>query len=220
LYYVTLFGEPASDGTWGWRFEGHHLSVNFTIVQGKLYSVTPTFFGANPAVVKEGPRKGLQTLKVEEQLARELVTSLSPDQRQTAILSNEAPEDIITSDDREVERGTFTRAPGIGASELNDEQREILVHLIRAYAEKFRPEIVEQIAQRSGLFDLSQTHFAWAGGLEPGQGHYYRVQTPTFLFEYDNTQNNANHVHAVWRDFDGDFGADLLREHYEEAHAQ
>lgn len=218
LYYLTIFGEPGPENSWGWRFEGHHLSVNVTIVEGRLFSVTPTFFGSNPAVVKQGPRRGLWTLADEEQLGRRLVRSLSAEQRQAAILTDEAPRDIITGDQRAVDRGVFTPPKGIAADDLTAEQRQVLRQLVRAYAEKFRPEIVDQVAERSGLFDMSEMHFAWAGGLEPGEGHYYRVQAPKFLIEYDNTQNNANHVHAVWRDFDGDFGVDLLRQHYQEEH--
>ncbi|MCA9103545.1 MAG: DUF3500 domain-containing protein [Planctomycetales bacterium] len=218
LYYVTVFGTPGDAQTWGWRFEGHHLSVNVTIVDGKLFSVTPSFFGSNPAVVPQGPRAGLRTLADEELLARALVKSLSPEQQKTAVIEVDAPDDIITSESRNVDRGAFTPPRGVASSDLNDEQCKALLALIRAYAERFRPEIVVQIDQRTQLFDLGDVYFAWAGGLEPGDRHYYRVQTPVFLIEYDNTQNDANHVHAVWRDFDGDFGEDLLRRHYEQDH--
>jgi hypothetical protein len=220
LYYVTVFGTPGDPQAWGWRFEGHHLSVNFTIVDGKLFSVTPSFFGANPAVVKQGPREGLWTLRDEEQIARDLVKSLSAEQKTMAVLSGEAPEDIITVEQRKVDKGIFTPARGIAYDQLSGEQKEALLRLVKVFAEKYRPEIVGQINERAQLFDLSGAHFAWAGGLEQHQGHYYRVQTPTFLFEYDNTQNEANHVHAVWRDFDGDFGEDLLRKHYDEHHRE
>lgn len=220
LYYVTIFGKPGDEQAWGWRVEGHHLSVNVTIVDGKLISVTPSFFGANPAVVKEGPRKGLWTLREEEQLARNLVKSLSDEQREAAILSYEAPADIITKEDRKVDKGVFLPPKGIAFKNLDNEQQAALLRLVKVFAEKYRPEIIKQVDDRSNLFDLNDAYFAWAGGREQGQGHYYRVQTPKFLFEYDNTQNNANHVHAVWRDFDGDFGADLLRKHYDDHHAE
>jgi hypothetical protein len=218
LYYVTIFGKPGDPRAWGWRFEGHHLSINFTIVKRKLFSATPSFFGSNPAVVKQGARKGLWTLRDEEQLGRDLVTSLSVEQKKAAILSDTAPDDVITSEQRTVDKGVFTPAQGVVYHDLNAEQQEVLLRLVKVFAEKYRPEIVAQINERSRLFDLTDAYFAWAGGLEPGQGHYYRVQTPTFLFEYDNTQNDANHVHAVWRDFEGDFGADLLRKHYDDDH--
>ena len=145
LYYLTIFGEPGDEQTWGWRFEGHHLSVNFAIVGGRLVSVTPAFFGANPGIVKQGTRKGLQTLHEVEQVARELVTSLSDEQKKVAILSDTAPADIITGEQREVDKGPFTPAKGIASDELNEGQKEALLRLIKAYAEKFRPEIVGQI---------------------------------------------------------------------------
>ena len=220
LYYLTIFGKPGNEQTWGWRFEGHHLSINFTIVNGKLVSVTPAFFGSNPAIIKQGPRKGLQTLRDEEQLARSLVNSLSDEQKRTAILNDEAPDDILTGEQREVDQTSFTPAQGIACANLSKEQQDTLLKLIKVYAEKFRPEIVDQINERTNLFELADLHFAWSGSLEQGQRHYYRVQTPKFLFEYDNTQNDANHVHAVWRDFEGDFGADLLRKHYDKHHAK
>lgn len=218
LYYVSIFGEPSAKGTWSWRYEGHHLSINITIVKGKLLSVTPSFFGSNPATVKEGPFKGLQTLADEENLARELVKSLSADQKKKAILAAEAPADIFTAQDRKVDKGIFSPTKGISQDELNADQKQLLDKLIKTYAMKYRLEIVKQMEERKNLFTAKDVRFAWMGGTEPGQGHYYRVQTPIFLFEYDCTQNDANHVHAVWRDFDGDFGADLLRMHYEKDH--
>ncbi|MBD3674697.1 MAG: DUF3500 domain-containing protein [Planctomycetaceae bacterium] len=218
LYYVSIFGEPSAKGTWSWRYEGHHLSINITIVKGKLLSVTPSFFGSNPATVKEGTLKGLQTLADEENLARELVKSLSAEQKKKAILAAEAPADIFTGQDRKVDKGLFTPTKGISQDELNADQKKLLDQMIKTYALKYRLEIVEQMKERKNLFSAKDVRFAWMGGTEPGQGHYYRVQTPIFLFEYDCTQNDANHVHAVWRDFDGDFGADLLRMHYEQDH--
>lgn len=216
-YYVAIFGTPGEKATWGWRFEGHHLSINFTIVDGKLFSVTPSFFGTNPAIVQAGPHKGLEILQAEQQLARELVQSLSPEQRKKAVIATEAPRDIITGQERKVNRGQFSPAEGIPFAELNEQQQEMLLKLVNEYAAKYRPEIVAQIDEREPFTNGKEMVFAWAGGTEPGDGHYYRVQTPAFLFEYDNTQNNANHVHAVWRHFDGDFGEDLLRKHYDEA---
>ena len=218
-YYVTIFGNPGDSRGWGWRFEGHHLSINVTIVGGKLFSVTPAFFGANPGVVKEGPQKGLQTLRDEEELARQLVTSLSTEQQKAAVLSNKAPDDILTKENRAVESSQFDPAKGVAYGDLGPKQRELLLQLVKTYAHKFRPEIVDQIHDRTKIFDLRRVYFAWSGGFDAGVGHYYRVQTPKFLFEYDNTQNNANHVHAVWRDFSGDFGADLLKAHYEAHHS-
>jgi hypothetical protein len=220
LYYITIFGKPGDQSDWGWRFEGHHLSINITIVKGHMVSVTPSFFGTNPAIVKQGSRKGLWTLREEELLARDFVQSLTKEQQEIAIFSDKAPDDIVTGEQRSVDPSSFTPAKGIAGTDLNKEQQALLLQLIKVYAEKFRPQLIHQIHNRTNLFDPKEIYFAWAGGLESGQGHYYRIQTPKFLFEYDNTQNNFNHVHAVWRDFEGDFGVDLLKKHYVEHHAK
>jgi len=217
LYYVSIFGKPSVDKTWAWRFEGHHVSINFTLAGGKLFSVTPSFFGTNPARVKAGPFKGLEVLAVEQNLARKLVKSFDDEQKKLAIIAEKAPRDIITSQDRRVNKGAFLPQRGIQFNELDPKQQAMLLALVNEYAAKYRPPILEQINRRTPIADGRDMVFAWAGGLEPGQGHYYRVQTPAFLFEYDNTQNDANHIHAVWRQFDGDFGDDLLRRHYETA---
>jgi hypothetical protein len=212
LYYFSIFGEPRAKGTWGWRVEGHHLSMNFTVVQGRV-SVTPSFFGTNPAEVRSGPRKGLRVLAAEEDLGRELARSLSEEQRALAILSETAPPDIITFAERRVE---MLKPEGISMVQMRREQAELLWRLIEEYVHRHRAELAEADMDKIQQAGPRHITFAWAGGLEPGQGHYYRVQGPTFLLEYDNTQNDANHVHTVWRDFDGDFGEDLLKRHYEE----
>ena len=218
LYYVTIFGEPSTDNSWAWRFEGHHLSINITLIGGKHVAVTPSFFGSNPGRVPRGPLAGLRVLADEEDLARQLVRSLSAEQRKKAILSETAPADVITGQDRQVNKGAFLPPQGVAHDELNADQRKLIERLVATFIHKYRPEIVEQIAGRSPILDTKTMHFAWAGSVEPGEGHYFRVQTARYLFEYDNTQNDANHVHVVWRDFDGDFGEDLLRRHYEESH--
>lgn len=215
MYHVAVYGTPSIKDTWGWSFEGHHLSVNVTLVEGQRFCVTPSFFGSNPAVVKAGPFKGLDTLASEQQLARELVNSLTAEQRKLAVIAEEAPRDIITNADRSVAKTQFQPPQGIAFDKLNTKQQEMLLELVHHFAAKYRTQILKQIAQRMPIVDGRGMHFAWAGGFEPGQGHYYRIQTPHFLFEYDNTQNGANHIHAVWRQFDGDFGEDLLRHHYE-----
>jgi hypothetical protein len=217
LYYVSIFGDPVGNRTWAWRFEGHHLSINFTLVGGRLFSVTPSFFGTNPARVQQGPHAGLEVLAVEQDLARELVKSLSPEQAKAAIIDTKAPRDILTSQDRKVNKGVFFPPQGIAFEQLTNEQQKMLLDLIREYAQKYRPEILKQIGERIPIAGERPMYFAWAGGLERGEGHYYRVQSPHFLFEYDNTQNDANHVHAVWRQFDGDFGEDLLHKHYQDS---
>ncbi len=215
MYHVAVFGEPSAEGTWGWSFEGHHLSVNVTLVEGKRFSVTPSFFGSNPAIVKGGALEGLEALAAEQKLARQLVRSLTPEQTKLAVISDKAPRDIITGADRSVAESRFQPPQGIPFERLNAEQQETLLDLVRQFTTNYRTPVLDEIARRAPIVEGRGMHFAWAGSFEPGEGHYYRIQTPHYLFEYDNTQNDANHVHTVWRQFDGDFGQDLLRHHYE-----
>lgn len=214
LYYFTLFGQPGGNETWGWRVEGHHVSLNFTIVHGKGIAATPAFLGSNPAEVREGPRKGLRVLGEEEDMGRKLIKSLNDDQRKTAIYDKEAPKDILTFNAR---KAMIKDPVGIPYSQLNDDQKHQLVELVGDYADRHRADIAGNDLKRINAAGWDKVQFAWAGGLEPGEKHYYRVQGPTFLIEFDNTQNNANHVHSVWRDMTGDdFGEDLLLEHYQQ----
>ncbi len=213
-YYVSIFGEPTDQGTWGYRFEGHHISLNFTIVNGKIAS-SPNFFGANPAEVKEGPRAGLRALRREEETGRAFIKSLTDAQRAIAIVDKTAYKDIITFDSR---KAALSGQPnGLPFSKMTAKQKELLAEIIHVYASNFPPQIAES---RLEQYRKTQNNlfFAWSGGIEPGEAHYYRVQTPAFLIEYDDTQNNANHIHAVWRDFEGDFGLDLLAQHYQASH--
>ena len=218
LYYVSIFGKPGSKSNWGWRFEGHHLSININVANGKIFSVTPSFFGTNPARSKEGAFKGLEVLAEEQILARELAQSFDADQSKMAILPGKAPADIITKQERTAERKIFTPPKGIPFNKLNKDQQQKLSTIIDSYILKYRPEILDEINGRKKIFGNTNLHFAWAGSLKDGKGHYYRIQGSDFLFEYDNTQNGANHIHAVWRDFDGDFGRDILKEHHKEKH--
>ncbi len=210
-YHFSIFGTPSATGSWGWRVEGHHLSINMTIVKGRWVATAPRFLGANPAEVRSGPQAGQRVLAREEDLARALVRSLSSAQQARAVFRQEAYRDIVTGTDAVV------RPPervGLVASSLNTAQRQRLRELIGAYLALMPMEIAARrmAAIRSEGWD--RIHFGWAGGLDPGQPHYYRVQGPSFILEYDNVQNGANHIHSVWRDFEGDFGRDLLREHY------
>ncbi len=218
LYYVSIFGKPSLDGAWAWRYEGHHLSLNFVVIKGKVVSVTPSFFGSNPATVKEGPYRGTKVLAGEEDLARQLVKSLSDEQKAKAVVSDKAPRDILTGQDRKADKGKLDPGKGIKFEDLKAEQQALLIKLINEYAIKYRPEIIEGIDQKKKFTDGKGMVFAWAGSTKPFEGHYYRIQSNTFLFEYACTQNGANHVHAAWRDFDGDFGNDLLQKHFEQAH--
>ncbi|HTG42975.1 MAG TPA: DUF3500 domain-containing protein [Verrucomicrobiae bacterium] len=213
-YFFSIFGQPQSHGTWGWRVEGHHLSLNFTL-SGDDISVTPSFMGTNPGEVREGPRQGLRVLGVEEDLARTLVKSLDGEQKKVAIYTNRAPSEIITAADR---KAHLLDPKGISLAKMNDAQKQMLLEVIKEYVNRARPEVADKEFNEIRGGSLDQIYFAWAGSTERGQGHYYRVQGPTFLLEYDNTQNNANHVHAVWRDLKDDFGEDILRKHYDESH--
>ncbi len=214
LYYVSIFGEPGGSAPWGWRFEGHHLSLNFTVVDGAPVAWAPAFFGANPAQVREGSREGLRPLAAEEDLARSLVRSLSPEQQDVAVVDTETPRDIITGNALQVDP---LSPAGISVAELSSQQVDQLVLLLDEYLSRMADDLARERRERIQASGLSEVGFVWAGSLQPGEPHYYRIQGPTFLVEYDNTQNEANHIHSVWRDFDGDFGRDLLREHYEEA---
>jgi hypothetical protein len=210
-YAFSVFGTPGEKATWGWRLEGHHLSLNFTIVDGRAVA-GPVFFGSNPANVLDGPRKGLRVLAVEEDLGRELVKSLTPEQAKVAIYDVKAPSDVITTNSRKANPGPPV---GLAAGDMTAAQQKLLMTLVENYADRLRPELANQDLAKIEAAGFKEIHFAWAGGTEPGQGHYYRLHGPTFLVEFDNTQNNANHIHTVWRDAANDFGEDLLKAHYE-----
>jgi hypothetical protein len=213
-YFFTIFGKPGGTDPWGWRVEGHHLSLNFTAAGDAAPAMTPSFFGTNPGEVREGPRTGTRILGTEEELGRTLVKVLSDDQRKEAIILAEAPKEIIDIPGR-----NDTKPQGIAQNKLTPEQSAMLVKLIKEYLFRCRPDVAAEDWTRIEKAGLDKLYFAWAGGLDRGQPHYYRVQGGNFVLEYDNTQNEANHVHSLWRDFDHDFGADLLGEHYKTTHA-
>ncbi|MBC7368727.1 MAG: DUF3500 domain-containing protein [Undibacterium sp.] len=216
LYYVTLFGDPAK-APWGWRFEGHHLSLNFTIFDAEHVSVTPSFFGTNPAEVRDGPRKGTRVLAEEEDLGLAFVNSLDAAQRAVAVLPGKAPNEILTSNKARVD----PLAPaGLAASTLTAPQRAQLRALLQLYFTRYQAEIADPALAAATVANLDSLHFAWVGALDRSAGHYYRIQGETFVVEFDNTQNSANHIHSVWRNFSGDFGHDVLAEHYARDHAK
>ncbi len=214
MYYVSIFGTPG-DKAWGWRVEGHHISMNFTIADGKVVAGTPVFFASNPAEVPDGPRKGLRVLAEEEDVARALVQSLDDDQKKVAIIEAKAPRDILTAAERKV---ASLGEAGLPYGKLNDDQKKKLHALIDVYVNRLRPDVAADDMNDIEAAGLDKIVFAWAGGTEVKEPHYYRVQGPTFILEYANTQNGANHVHAVWRDFNGDFGNDVLGEHFAKHH--
>ncbi len=209
-YFFSIFGTPSTLNTWGWRFEGHHMSLHFTLVDGTLVAASPSFFGTNPAEVRDGPRKGTRILRREEDVARSLMESLDAAQREIAIIDTTAPNDILTLAKVKIDPLSPT---GIPASALNASQRALLRKLIDVYTGYMAKDIAADRLARIEKAGWDRVAFAWAGPVKRGQKHYYRVQGPTFLIEYDNTQNDGNHIHSVWREFKGDFGADLLREH-------
>ncbi len=218
LYFFTVFGQPGNTERWGWRVEGHHLSVNFTVVKGETISATPNFVGANPAEVRlPGPQKGSRVLAPEEDAGRAFVLSLDPTQQRRAIVSDRAPGDIITRSDQQAK--PFVSA-GLGFAELTEVQQSQFKALVEIYASRLRPDLAGLELKKIAESGWNRLQFVWAGGLKVGEGHYYRIQSPDFVIEYDNTQNEANHIHTVWRVFTGDFGRDLLREHYAADHAK
>jgi hypothetical protein len=215
-YFFSIFGEPSETAVWGYRVEGHHLALNFTLKGGKVIG-SPNFLGSNPAEVREGPRKGLRVLHAEEDLARALVTSLTPEQKKVAVVSQEAPKDIFTMASR---KASIEGQPnGLQASKLNAKQRVMLQAVAEEYANNLPPMVAQERLDRIKKAGTSM-YFVWAGGENKGDPHYYRIAAPDFLIEYDNTQNNANHIHSVWRDLTNDFGGDLLKEHYQSAHSK
>jgi hypothetical protein len=209
-YALAVFGAPGGTSPWGWRFVGHHVNFHFTIVGGRLVGNTPTFLGANPAEVREGPQKGQRTLGSEEDSARALLDALDSSERSVAIVQPTAPGDMLTENRSAVDP---LSPVGLKASAMTPPQRDLLMKLIEVYTGVMTADIASDRVEKVRQAGLENVAFAWAGETERGKKHYYRVQGPTFLIEYDNTQNDGNHIHSVWRDFNGDFGRDLLREH-------
>jgi hypothetical protein len=214
-YHFCIFGDPAPNSFWGWRFEGHHLSLNFVASEGTLVASTPTFFGTNPAIVKEGEHKGKEVLKVERTLGFSLVNSLNAQQLKIARFSDSAPQEIFTANNREA---TQLTPMGISYADLTADQQATLMKLLNMFIDNYESGFSKALRAKITKAGIDKLSFAWAGGLQLGTPHYYRIQGPTLLIEYDNIQNNANHVHAAVRDLTNDFGKDVLKEHYHEHH--
>jgi hypothetical protein len=214
-YFFTVFGAPGQGAPWGWRMEGHHLSLNFTLAPGKPVAVTPAFFGANPAEVRSGPSKGLRALPREQDMGRALARTMDVEQRRRMTIAERSLGDIVTGPGRSE---SLAAPAGIAAAALGSSQRDLLVRLVEEYAQNMRVEVAGEELRRLRDAGIERLHFAWAGPIEPGHAHYYRIHGPTALIELDNTQNEANHIHSVWHDPRNDFGADLLRAHYERVH--
>ncbi|MEO6218912.1 MAG: DUF3500 domain-containing protein [Ginsengibacter sp.] len=216
-YYFTIFGTPSAKDVWGWRLEGHHISLNFSSDSNKLVSGTPGFFGSNPETVLNGPEKGLEILKDENNLAIELMHSLTKDQLEKAIIDNTAPGDIITYVNR---KAMIENPKGISYTDFTTEQQKIFTRLLNVYIHRYTSSYANDMMKDIEAAGMEKLLFAWAGSKEDGPGHpkYYRIHGPTIIIEYDNTQNNANHAHTVVRDLKKDFGGDLLLEHYQKSH--
>ena len=209
-YFVSVFGTPSTKDNWGWRVEGHHVSLQFTVVKGTVVASSPTFFGSNPAEVQVGPKKGLRILGDQEDAARALVMALNPSQRSKAIIQNVALNDIVTTNKVEIQP---LSPVGLVASDMTPAQRDMLMKVVNVYISKMADDLAADRTAKLQKAGTEKIAFAWAGETERGKKHYYRIQGPTFLIEHDNSQNDGNHIHSVWRDFNGDFGRDLLREH-------
>lgn len=210
-YHLTIYGAPDPKKRWGWRFEGHHLSLNFTLAGDAIVAGTPSFFGANPAAVASGPRQGLRALAAEEDEARALLAMLPEAQRREAVFDARTFGEIVTGNSARIDP---LKPVGIAASRLDERARAQLLKLVETYASAFEPALAAARMARVGEGGIESIRFGWAGATERGRPHYYRIQGPRFLIEYDASQNGGNHIHTVWRDFEGDFGRDFLREHH------
>jgi hypothetical protein len=217
-YTLAFFGTPAEDERWGWRFEGHHLSLNFSVAPGAI-SVTPSFWGASPAELPSGALAGFRNLRGSHEAGLALINALDEQQRNEAIEDGNPPFDIVS--------GNLNRPPenwddwkqlppqGIAVSTLSAAQKDLVQRILDEVVTTHRPEIARAYLQQ---IDVNELRFVWFGGSTDGEAHYYRLEGPDFFFEYDLVQNNGNHVHAVWRSKQGDFGTDLLLQHRQQEH--
>ena len=211
-YFTSIFGEPADKATWGYRFEGHHLAVNVTIVDGAHIVAAPTFMGASPAQVREGRMQGTRPLEQEEIIARKLAVSLQA-RAAKVVYTDKAPGDILTAESRTAQQ---LEPVGVIAKDFSKEEMQWLMEVISEYASRHRAAIADDEMKKVKALDAGDIRFAWAGSLKEGEAYYYRIQMPQVLIEAANSQNNANHIHTVWRDQKNDFGRDSLGEHYKE----
>ncbi len=209
-YYFTIFGEPGGSDPWGWRVEGHHVCLNYSIWNDKVIAVTPFFFGANPAEVRKGPKNGLRILGDREDLAFELMESLDAGQQSKAIIYDEAPLDILTYNSSKV---SLPREEGLPASRMSGSQQEMLMALVTLYVSQVRSDVAQERLDAFKTDGIDGIHLAWAGPVDKSKAHYYRLHGGDFLVEFDNRQDGANHIHSVYRDVENDFASDVLRQH-------
>ncbi|MDP7274378.1 MAG: DUF3500 domain-containing protein [Planctomycetaceae bacterium] len=205
-YYISIFGKPAAKGTWGWRIEGHHLSLNYTITDGQLLATTPEFFGANPGTIDAGPGRRIRVLGREEDIARSILANCSADQQKVVWRSRQAPDDLRGGG---VAQPETTEPVGLPVSKMNPVQKKLMQTLLTEYLRNMPGDVQRQRRTEINKAGLENISFAWWGSEKINQRHYYRVQGPTFLIEYNNTQNSANHVHSIWRNLAGDFNVPI-----------
>lgn len=216
LYWFAVFGEPSRSAPWSWRVGGHHVAIHVTLSDGDVIGIAPSFLGANPAVVPSAALAGRRTLPGEELLAREVLAALTPRELGFAVVNESAPADILTGIGRHASVGAVP--VGVRHADLGSAGRSALERLVRHYVDRSRPEVASAVWDRAVAGSLGDVTFAWSGSESPGRGHYYAVRGPAFVIEYDNTQDGANHVHAVWRELENDWGEDLLARHIANAH--
>ena len=217
LYWFAVFGAPSESAPWAWRVEGHHVSIHVAMLGDRVVGFTPSFLGSNPAVIPAGyPGAGTRALTGEETLARELLRALKPDERGAAVISHRAPADILSGIGRVADLRQIQG--GVRRGDLGGERRISLERLIRHYVDRMRPDVADAAWARIAADGFDDATFAWAGGDQPGQAHYYAVRGPGFVIEYDNTQNGANHIHSVFRDLEHDWGDDEFGVHLAWAH--
>lgn len=201
-YYLSVFGTPAESGTWGWRFEGHHMSLNYTLADGKVVSSTPEFFGSNPANIEAGPGRQIRVLAAEEDLARQILNLSNPDMKKKMIVDTKAPDDVRGANKLQPE---LDQAAGVAYSALSEDQRQLLTQLLAEYLKNMPAEVSSERRRRLVQAGFEKIHFAWWGEEDRNKRHHYRIQGPSFIIEYNNTQSDANHIHSFWRDVAGDF---------------
>ena len=209
LYYWTVFGEPGGDAPWGWRAEGHHISLHINVWKDKIISITPFFFGANPAEVRKGPKQGMRILDKREDVAFDLINSFDGDQKSKAIIHEKAPWDILMYN---ASRAVVHDNEGLAGSEMSGTQKETLMSLISEYVTQVRAEVAQDKMSELHQQGLDDFRLVWAGGLDRSKDHYYRIHGGNFIVEFDNIQNGNNHIHSVWRDVANDFAEDIMRD--------
>jgi len=221
-FAFTVFGDPTQTrDPWGWRMEGHHISLNFSSVDNRV-AYTPSFFGSNPGhVLIDVPQKGKRVLGAEEDLGFKLLNALTDAQKKQVILGDSAPWEIFTENKRKAQ---LTKFDGLAMGEMTADQKKTFLQLVQTYLDRYHVTLAKQQMKDLEKAGLDNIYFAWIGDREPAmgrkRGHYYRIHGPTFLIEFDNTQNDANHIHTVVRDLTNDWGEDLLQAHYQKQHSK